>query len=209
MSTLYTSVKMILLVTIVAGIMSLVRFVLTEYDSYLWLNWNLFLGLLPLLFAWLVTISKRFWLSSILVILWLGFLPNAPYLVTDFIHMADIGPQSLLWYDAMMIFMYTVAGIASWIVSVQVLQSKFTWPSWVVWLIAFLTGFGIYIGRYIRFNTWDIVTNPSAIFETIGVIITQPKNHEPVIGMTVVFTVILVTLYFGFTSLSYNEQTKN
>jgi uncharacterized membrane protein len=209
MSTLYTSVKMILLVTIVAGIMSLVRFVLTEYDSYLWLNWNLFLGLLPLLFAWLVTISKRFWLSSILVILWLGFLPNAPYLVTDFIHMADIGPQSLLWYDAMMIFMYTVAGIASWIVSVQVLQSKFTWPSWVVWLIAFLTGFGIYIGRYIRFNTWDIVTNPGAIFENIGVIITQPKNHEPVIGMTVVFTVILVTLYFGFTSLSHNEQTKN
>ena len=200
---------MILLVSIIAGGMSLVRFSLTEYDSYLWLNWNLFLALLPLVFAWLAIISKRFWFSVIMIIVWLGFLPNAPYVLTDFIHMSDVGPQSIIWYDAIMIFMYSIAGVAVWIVSVKILRSRFHWPMWVVWFIAFLTGFGVYIGRYIRFNTWDIIVQPRVVFETIGIIITQPNNHEPALGMTVVFTILLVTLYYGFTSLRNYEKTEN
>ena len=202
------SVKMILLVSLVAVVMNVIRFVMTGYESYLWLNRNLFLALLPILFAWLAVRTKQPWLSFIFILAWFGFLPNAPYLVTDFIHIAVVGPKSMIWYDAMMIFMYSIAGIAAWMLSVHVLRTFLKWRLWTVWVIALFTGFGVYLGRYVRFNTWNLVTHPFSVFQKIGYIFTHHQLHEPVLLMTIVFAVVLGTLYTVCTSYSH-EETKN
>lgn len=206
MKTYTHMIRAILLVSVIAGIMSLVRFVLAGHESYLWLNWNLLLALLPIGFAWLSLAFKKKWIASLMVFLWLGFLPNAPYLITDFIHLDVVGPDSLLWYDGMMIFMYSVAGVAAWVLSLKMVVRKYQWKSWVVWFIALLTGFGVYLGRYIRFNTWDIITNPGSLLSTIGEVIILPQLHRPVISMTLVFAVALVALYTAFGYITKHED---
>lgn len=201
--------KKILILSATAGTLGLIRFALTEQTSYLWLNWNLFLALVPIFFAWLTTKLKNEWISFGLILIWLGFLPNAPYIITDFIHLADVGPKSMLWSDAIMIFTYSVAGLLAWVLSFDILRSKFKWKLWSVWFIGLLSGFGLYLGRYIRFNTWDVVTKPIDLFETIGAIILSPESHEPVISMTLTFTIFLSIFYIYLQPLLHDEKTKN
>jgi len=187
--------KYIIVSSLFAISLGLIRLSFTHHNSYIWLNWNLFLALIPILFAWMATRASSKYIIGFLVLVWLGFLPNAPYLLTDFIHLANVGPKNLLWFDAIMIFSYTIAGLVSWILSFNMLEIHLKWRPWVLWFIAILTGFGIYLGRYIRFNTWDILTKPGEIFETIGNVIISPIVHDPVIAMTSIFAVLLVGLY--------------
>ena len=187
--------KKILILSAVAGILGVIRLLVTDQTSYVWLNWNLFLALIPILFAWLVTVSKYKWLSFILILIWLGFLPNAPYLITDFIHLDDVGPKSILWYDALMIFTYSIAGLFAWMLSFDILRTKLQWKTWTVWFIGLLSGFGLYLGRYMRFNTWYVVTQPLAVFEKVGMIILNPMQYEPVIVMTFAFAMFLSIFY--------------
>ena len=201
--------KTILMLTLLAGIMSLLRFFISGYSSYLWLNWNLVLALVPLPLAVFAIRTKKHWLAFVWIVLWLGFLPNAPYLVTDFIHLADVGPKSLLWYDALMIFVYSFVGVGSWIMSLHILRTHFKWKVWVVWLIAFLTGFGIYLGRYIRFNTWNLITHPGDVLGKIGDVIIHPFNHEPAIMMTLTFSIVLSIIYLSITPLISHEKTSH
>lgn len=199
--------KQILGLAIFAGILGLVRFVLTEQISYLWLNWNLFLAFLPIVFAILAVRLKNKYLIFLSLILWLGFLPNAPYIITDFIHIDDVGPDSLLWLDSLMIFGYALSGLLSWVLSLSILQEKFYWKNWIIWMIALLSGFGIYLGRYIRFNTWDFLPKPLELLESIGQIILHPFDYEPVIAMTLTFTFLLAGMYYSLQPLLHHEKT--
>lgn len=199
--------KKILSLSLVAGILGLIRFFVTEQTSYLWLNWNLFLALIPILFAWLVILSKNKWLRFILILVWLGFLPNAPYIITDFIHLDDVGPNSMLWFDALMIFTYSIAGLLAWVLSFDILRNELRWKKWSIWIIGILSGFGLYLGRYIRFNTWDIVTQPLSLLEKVGLIIIDPVGHDPVIAMTFAFTMFLSIFYLLLQPLLHNEKT--
>ena len=188
--------KSILIVSIVAGILNLSRFVMTGFDSYLWLNWNLFLALIPIAFAYLATRAGSKGMAFLMLILWLAFLPNAPYLITDFIHLAHTGPRSFLWYDGLMVFAYSLAGVAAWVVSLRTLMHHFMWKRWVVVFIAILSGFGVYLGRYIRLNSWDIVGKPMDFITTVGDIILYPRAYDPMITMTITFALALCTFYF-------------
>ena len=192
-----------------AIILNIARLFLSDVQSYVWMNWNLFLGLLPLLFSFLALQTNKKSLKVLAMLAWLFFLPNAPYMVTDFIHLAAVGPQSLLWFDAIMLFFYTLAGLLAYGRSLSDIRKAFSWNRWFAVIIAVLSGYGIYLGRYIRFNTWDILTRPLEILETIGDTIIHPAKHEPVIMMTLVFTIFLTIFYFSFESFFNHEKTKN
>ena len=206
MITFKSLLKLVLLISFAAISLNLARLGLAENLSYLRLNWNLFLALIPIFFAWIFVRSKNKYVQSVMFLLWIGFLPNAPYLVTDFIHLADVGPKSILWYDGIMIFMYTLAGMMAWIGTTYLIQQKMKWNEVFIVIIGFLSGFGIYLGRYIRFNTWDILTHPLSVFETVGGIIISPANHQPMLLMIMVTTFIFIIFSKLFI---YNEETKN
>ena len=203
--------KSILIVSIVAGILNLSRFVMTGFESYLWLNWNLFLSLVPIAFAYLATRASSKITAFAMLILWLLFLPNAPYLITDFIHLAHTGPRSFLWYDGLMVFTYSLVGVAAWIVSVRTLVRHFSWKRWSVVFVALLSGFGVYLGRYVRLNSWDLIGKPADLVTTVGDIILYPRAYDPALAMTIAFTVVLSTLYFvsqRFGSTENHHETK-
>ncbi|MDD3694075.1 MAG: DUF1361 domain-containing protein [Candidatus Pacebacteria bacterium] len=190
-------VSFIVSLSVFALALSLLRLFLSEETSYLWLNWNLFLALLPLLFAWLaIHFSRQFLLNKVFLFLWLFFLPNAPYLITDLIHLNTVAPRSLVWYDGVMIFSYALVGVFVWLTSTLLLEQHFHWKKWVIWLIALLTGCGIYLGRNLRFNSWDIFYRPHHIFqETLSFF--EGPFIDSIFFMSLIFATFLLVCYFA------------
>jgi len=182
-----------------------------QSTRYWFLIWNLFLAWLPLLFAfWLKNYLKENgwfnWKAGILTLLWLGFLPNSFYLVTDFIHLKNTGEVSLL-YDAVMFMSYAWNGLILGFVSVFLVHGellKRLRPSLVSKLILgifILCSFAIYLGRYLAWNTWDIVINPFGIIFDVGNRIVKPASYPNTFTTTSLFAVVLIAMYYSIYKL--------
>ena len=131
------------------------------------------------------------------VFLWLLFLPNAPYIVTDFIHLQH--SEAILSYDIMMISCFAISGLYFYVISLQKMRQALApitsegFRKLLFWTIPFLVGFGIYLGRFLRWNSWDILQQPDALLKDIVSQFLYPKEH--------VLT-WLITLGFGFVLLT-------
>lgn len=182
--------------------LNLIRLSIAEVPSYIYMNWNVFLGLLPVLCAWLFEYKKKFrFLSIIFFLTWLFFLPNAPYMITDFIHLRDVGTEAMLWYDGMMLFAYAVVGVYACVFSMHRVKINLTRSMWFVPGVSLLSGFGIYLGRYIRWNTWDIITRPLELFKNILEILGD-LIYDPLISITtVVFMVAMMVMYYSYRNI--------
>lgn len=174
-------------------------------NRYLFLIWNLLLGWLPLLFAWLlkVRLSKTPWFSVgnlLLTLLWLGFLPNSFYIVSDLIHLHSTGEISVL-YDATMLFSYIFNGyvlgfMSLYIIHVQLIKRLS--PKIVNLFIAgiiLICSFAIYLGRYLRWNTWDVLINPAGLLFDVSDRIVNPAAHPQAFSTTATFFVLLSSMY--------------
>lgn len=174
-----------------ALVMNLTRFVMTDVHSYVYMNWNLFLALLPLLFLYFFEQAKNLYIKTLSFLAWFFFLPNAPYLVTDLIHLRDVGPEWMLWFDGMMIFSYALIGvvITAFVLlrmKEQLFKTSLRNQNIFLIFISMITSFGVYLGRYIRFNSWDVLANPIELaHQAVTVIGTEYSN--PVFVTTIIF----------------------
>ena len=162
------------------------RVVWTGAHDYLFLVWNLFLAWIPyggtLLLRWLHAKRVRSLSLVPFFLVWLGFLPNAPYLVTDFIHLRfrDGAP---LWFDAVMLASFAWAGVGLGAASLRggsriVRARGGAWAAAAfVPLVALATGFGIYLGRFVRLNTWDVATRPGTVLVQVLSPLVHPFAH--------------------------------
>jgi len=138
------------------------------------LIWNMMLALIAYDFAVLTRYFKQAWLFPILFILWLVFYPNTFYMITDIVHMHWVGDT--LWNRAslhlFMVFVPSIlfgiyCGIESWLILLE--RFKFSW--WTELLatlvLSVISSMAIYIGRYDRLNTWDIVSNPGQVVQKL------------------------------------------
>lgn len=138
------------------------------------LIWNMMLALIAYDFAVLTRYFKQAWLFPILFILWLVFYPNTFYMITDIVHMHWVGDT--LWNRAslhlFMVFVPSIlfgiyCGIESWLILLE--RFKFSW--WTELLatlvLSVISSMAIYIGRYDRLNTWDIVSNPGKVVQKL------------------------------------------
>ena len=143
-------------------------------ERYGFLIWNLFLAWIPFLisyFAYTLTIKPR-WIYLFIpmaAFLWLIFFPNAPYILTDFQHLAHSSKDLPVWYDVMMLIWFAFTGLLLGMVSLYLMQEiiRREFGHWVGWgFVAVVTGLsaaGVYMGRFLRWNSWDILRNPTAI----------------------------------------------
>ncbi len=182
------------------------------YDSgeptYFYIPGNLTLAWLPLLFAMATHwgIGKRTptrgALAVICAVLWLLFLPNAPYVVTDLQHYED-SPLIAGWYDGLMLGAFVATGLLLGLVSLYVMHGVLTRvggrvAAWAAVLAAMpLCGFGIYIGRIRRWNSCDAVMSPRLLLEDVGRIATDPLLRSEAAAMTVGFGAFLAVSYFA------------
>ena len=139
------------------------------------LIWNMILALIAYEAAVLTTISKKQkWLYPLLLVVWLAFYPNTFYMLTDLVHMTWVGDT--LWNPiSMRLFMAFVpsilfgvyCGIESW----NILRERWKWTWWldmlVVAALSYLSSLAIYIGRYDRLNSWDLVTRPQLVVQKL------------------------------------------
>jgi uncharacterized membrane protein len=199
------NLKVALLAFVSAAAMALlsVRIVLQNWD-FVFLTWNLFLAWIPLLFIkWVWEMEKRrsapFGILMIYLAVWLLFFPNAPYIITDLKHLREV-PENMLWYDALMIFTFSLAGFMTGLYSIRIVHRIIThrWNERLAWFAILnsmiLSGFGIFLGRYGRWNSWDIVTQPGALAKGIYHSLRDPLA----IKHTITFSFVLMLLYFAF-----------
>lgn len=183
-----------------------------EFGSYIYpyLVWNLALAWIPLILAVLLVITyarSRPALELLAVgVAWLVFLPNAPYVLTDFVHLSD---RHRL-YDTLLISSFALTALALGFVSLVLVQLVVTRALGAAlgWLTAvfslFAASFGIYLGRVLRFNSWDVVKRPHRLFELARLRIDDPFGNRYLIGFTLALGGVLVLAYlglYGFTVL--------
>ncbi len=189
---------------LLALIMNIMRLFMTDVQSYIYMNWNLLLALLPILFLFFFERTRNLYKKGFYFFGWLLFLPNAPYMVTDLIHLRDVGPQWMLWYDAMMIFSYALIGIYILVYSLLKMKKQLfqniNYQKIFVVIVAIVSSFGIYLGRYIRLSTWEILTQPIYFAENV-VEILKTQYFNPVFVITLIF--------FSFFILVSMESMKN
>lgn len=173
---------------------------------YWFLVWNLALAWLPLLFVWLLIrwLHKGSWVSwkgIVLSVLWLAFLPNAFYLVTDFVHLKPTGEVSML-YDAVMFMTYAWNGLMLGFITVYIVHMELLKrlharnATLILGAVFLLSSFAIYLGRYLTWNTWDIVVNPAGILVDLSDRIIRPGLYPNTFTTTALFTVTLPVMYY-------------
>lgn len=156
--------------------MILIRRFYTGKYVFVFLVWNLFLAWIPLVSALILNIvgfsesrALKIILFPILLILWVIFFPNAPYMITDFIHFKNNG-TFLIWYDLVIYAIFIWTGFFLGFVSLHLVKITIDRVvnrivSWTMVVgVLFLSSYAIYIGRFIRHNSWEAVFNPFGIF---------------------------------------------
>lgn len=131
-----------------------------------YLTWNLFLAWIPYLIS-SILIKKETPINRFMpiFIFWLLFFPNAPYLVTDVLHIASTLPLSL-WYDSLLFFFFGFIGLLLGLLSLfhihQYLKNHFSYliSEISILIICFISSFGVYLGRFERWNSWDVFIDP-------------------------------------------------
>jgi uncharacterized membrane protein len=174
-------------------------------DYYVFLIYNMGLAFLPVIIAWwlVLRLKKTAWLSPfniILTLLWLGFLPNSFYMVTDLIHIQESIGIDLLYNITLVllcIFNALVAGYISLYLIHWALLKRFYYRNVhiVIGLVILLCSFAIYLGRYLRWNSWDVIINPAGLLFDVSDSIASPSTHPEVFVTTVTTFLLLTSMY--------------
>ncbi|MCA9875059.1 MAG: DUF1361 domain-containing protein [Anaerolineales bacterium] len=197
-----------------AVMLVVLRLMYTGELYFAFLVWNLFLAWLPFLFAMVVYGGgERPLVLGVMGPLWLLFLPNALYLVTDLIHLYpwDNVP---FWYDAIMLFTFALIGLMLGLMSLYLVHAVVArrWGARVGWSFVLatsaLSGLGVYIGRFLRWNSWDMFTNPLRVLADIAVSLLHPELFLKTMVTTGLLTAVFILAYvvlFMTPRLALNE----
>jgi uncharacterized membrane protein len=180
------------------------RMAYTGTQGHGWLLWNLFLAWIPFAVALLLYERARAGAPlRVLVplgLLWLVFFPNAPYLVTDLKHVGGGGRIPVL-YDVLLLSAGAWTGLllgltSLFLVHLVVRRRLGALNAWgvIVGVLA-LSSFGIYLGRVLRWNSWDVVANPGPLGAELAKGLLHPLDHPRPLGLTVLLTSFLLTSY--------------
>lgn len=192
------------------------RVAYTDTPRHMGLIWNLFLAWIPFILAYFAhAISwKRLWVYLIIpfvAFLWLLFFPNAPYMLTDLQDLArGTGREAPLWYDVIIVVWCSWTGTLLGVISLYLMQDIVArtlnrWAGWFfVFLISGLSSFGIYLGRFVRLNSWDILQNPAeTAMEIFGLVIDPSRRLA---AFTILYTVFFLFIFLLLYSFSHMLQ---
>lgn len=206
--------KMLLLSVAFTFTLVLVRFLYTGSDFYRFYLWNTFLAAIPYVLSTRLLRCKGITTAAILLMAgWLLFLPNAPYMVTDLFHYQE-NNEAPYWYDLFIVITGAWNGIALGLISLMNVEkffSRHVKPIWVnlsVFLSIFLCSYGVYIGRFYRFNSWDIVSAPKNLAYTSAHHFLMPVQYPKVWVFTILCSIMLALVYFTLKKLPVMGKTE-
>jgi uncharacterized membrane protein len=189
--------------------------------TFLSMIWNLFLAYIPYAISTALTVWRKpivgpagarpgQWFTSLMAVLrilsffiWLLFIPNSFYILTDLYHLADNHRNSRVpeWFDLALILSFAWNGLLLGILSTRHIEKLLAPEATALgrWLflypVMWLNALGIYIGRYLRYNSWDIITNPIDLFADILTMLLHPLRYRDAWGMVFCYSILLTLIY--------------
>ena len=203
---------LLLAASIVSVTLVVARMAYSDSQKYRGLVWNLFLAWIPFVLAYAAyALSwKRPWLYVLIPVfafIWLVFFPNAPYILTDLQYLGRASPDAPLWYDVILLVWFSWTGMLLGLVSLYlmheiILRNFGRLPGWLfVLLVSGMTSTGIYVGRFLRWNSWDIIQNPSELAMDILGLVIDPSLR--LFAFTTLFTMFFVFVYLVLYSFGH------
>ncbi|GAB4023706.1 DUF1361 domain-containing protein [Spirosoma koreense] len=198
-------IQALTLLTLTGLSLVIVRGLLTgNWWFFVMLTWNVFLAWFPLGVVLVLRDLRQSgfrsqWLLGFGLLVWLAFLPNAPYIITDLYHIKHID-DPLLWFDTMTLFLFALTGLLIGLYSILLVHRMIRpmaglWLTWVLILTSqMLSGFGIYLGRFGRWNSWDVLTKPSSLTWAIA----RAYRDHLSLKLTLGYGFVLIALYVAF-----------
>lgn len=188
------------------------RVTYSQTGRHIGLIWNLFLAWIPFILAYIAHMIswRRIWLYLIIPLiafLWLIFFPNAPYMLTDLQDLARYSTSAPLWYDVIIVVWCSWTGTLLGVISLYLMQDIVirTFGKYVGWIFIFiispLSSFGIYIGRFVRLNSWDILQRPAETAVTILGLVVDPSMR--LATFTIAYTSFFLFIYLLLYSFAH------
>jgi uncharacterized membrane protein len=179
----------------------------TRGITFLFLFWNLVLAWVPYLLALRFSYITRKNANSLRLALvsmtWLAFFPNAPYIMTDLVHLS-VRPLVPFWLDLMLLFSCAFTGLMLGLISLYEMhiEARRWFSETTIWVLSvpilILCGFGVWLGRFQRWNTWDILTNPIALLRDL---LHTTSHHYPGAQPLQITMMLSVFLFVGYSML--------
>lgn len=192
--------------SMVAVALFIVGAVRNQTWDYWYLPYNLFLAAIPFVLAlWLRQLLEAYdwknWRTISLAIAWLLFLPNSFYIVTDYIHLPEIQRVDIV-QDVVMLAQFSITGFVFGFLSLGMLheaylkrmKEKIVTP--LIYGVLLLASFAIYLGRELRWNSWDVVSNPVGLFGDVWSIVVHPSAHSGMVSIMLSYFFMLASLYW-------------
>lgn len=188
------------------------RVAYSDSARHLGLIWNLFLAWIPFMLAYFAYVvpwrrAALYLILPLIAFLWLIFFPNAPYMLTDLQDLARRAAGAPLWYDVIVVVWCTWTGMLLGVISLYLMQDlvvrTFGRPAgWLfVFVISGLSSFGIYIGRFVRLNSWDILQDPAETTQEILGIVIDPSMR--LAAFTLLYTIFFLFVFLLLYSFSH------
>ncbi len=206
--------RMLLLSMTFSCLLVVARVLFTGRLTFIFLGWNLFLAYIPYMITeWLAI--RPAWIKNKGVFfaffaVWLLVIPNAFYIITDLFHLGDQynDNRAPRWFDLAMILSFAWNGLLLGILSVRRME-KFM-QAWLsgrhelifLYPICWLNAFGVYVGRYLRFNSWDVVSDPFQLLRDIALILLHPLEYRNAWGMVLCFSILMTFIYLSIKRIS-------
>ena len=192
------------------------RMVYMHDTSYRFMLWNLFLAWIPLVCALAAERMRSTAAALVCGVAWLVFLPNAPYMLTDLQDLArGAGREAPLWYDVIIVVWCSWTGTLLGVISLYLMQDIIirTFNRWLGWVFVFvisgLSSFGIYIGRFVRLNSWDILQNPTeTAVEILGIVIDPSRRLAAFTLLYTVFFLFIFLLLYSFSHMLQEQAAR-
>lgn len=195
--------------------LSIFRLIYTDNKIFLFLNWNLFLAFVPWGLTSIMILKPSYQKNSITIFVllgaWLIFFPNAPYILTDLFHIR-LDSSIPIWFDLVLILSFAWTGLLFGFLSlwdIEKILNKSLKPLWVTIVstgLLFIGSFGVYIGRYLRWNSWDVVNEPVRLMVDLGDRIINPSEYRATWGMTVLMGLFLNMIYWSFRLIRMRDK---
>jgi uncharacterized membrane protein len=194
------------------------RIAYSDTGRYTSLVWNLFLAWIPFVLAYLAyALSLRklllYLVLPVTAFLWLIFFPNAPYILTDLHHLAKESTSAPLWYDVIILVWFSWTGLLLGLVSLYLMHDivQRTFGRLIGWafilIVSVVSSFGVYLGRFVRFNSWDLLNDPKEIVVTVLGLAIDPSMR--LIAFTILFAVFYLFVYLTLYSFAHLLQEQS
>jgi len=208
MKTVSPFQKMLAASMLFIGLLISFRILYTDNLKYISMIWNIFLAWIPFVLAGFLQQYrlKEKWKQLVIFGTWLLFFPNALYIVTDLVHLQDESTMPW-WFDAVLLFASSFIGIVMAFVSLRKAElylSSYFKPAVVsilMGIVLFMGSFGVYLGRFERWNSWDVVNDPIALGVGIASKIINPVDNYRAWAITILFSGIYAVLYYFIKTL--------